>query len=190
MGGHFWGWGATSGGGGGPAPQQLHSHPVPFGLPSRLLSCRSMSPPRRAPSRPRPPAPATSRPRPRGWCRPAPSPRAVPLSPRRRQRLQQRLRRRRPCPRCTGVEARAAAPVEAAGEAAAAGRAGAAAAAAPAGAAGQPGATAACPPTSMNGTCERPGRGCLGPSTGNSAESTPVIGVKIPNLIFMMMKMI
>lgn len=80
--------------------------------------------------------------------------------------------------------------MEAAGEAAAAGRAGAAAAAAPAGAAGQPGATAACPPTSMNGTCERPGRGCLGPSTGNSAESTPVIGVKIPNLIFMMMKMI
>lgn len=80
---------------GGPAPQQLHSHPVPFGLPSRLLSCRSMSPPRRALSPLQPPVRATSRPRPRGWCPPAPSPRAAPTSRPRRRRLLRRRRRGR-----------------------------------------------------------------------------------------------
>lgn len=146
---------------GDPASQQLHSHPVPSGPHSRLLSSRSMSPPLRAPSPPRLPALATSRPHPRGWCPPAQSHKAAPTCPQQRRQQQQRLRQQRPrCPQCTEARVLAAAAPEGARRpaavGAAAGRA-AGAAAALAGAAGQPEAIAASPPTSMNGTCEGPG---------------------------------
>lgn len=190
---HFWGCSS-----GGLAPQQLHSHPVPFGLPSRLLCCRSMSPPRRALSPPQPPAPATSLPRPPGLYPPAPSPRAAPTSPRRRRLQRQRRLQRRRCPPCTGAEAPAAAvQVAAAPAEAVVGAAGQAAgeAAALAGAAGRPGGTAASPPTSMNGTCEGPGPLSLSQSppwrSRPPALRAPCDCVaKIMNLIFMMMKMI
>lgn len=157
-------WGCYSG---GLAPQQLHSHPVPFGLPSRLLCCRSMNPPRRALSPPQPLARATSRPRPPGWYPPAPSPRAALTSPRRQRRQRRQRQQQRRCLRSTGAEApAAAAQVAAAPAEAAAGAAGRAAgvAAALVGAAGQPGGTAASPPTSMNGTCEGPGTHSLSQS--------------------------
>lgn len=154
----------------GLAPQQLHSHPVPFGPPSRLLFCRSMSPPRRALNPPQLPALAMSPPHPRGWCPPAPSPKATPTSHPRRRRRQ---RRRWQCPRCIGVvEAQAAVQAAALAEAAvgAAGRE-AGAAAALAGAAELPGATVASPPTSMNGTCE--GLGPLSFSQSPPWRSSP-----------------